>query len=405
MKKPIFAMIPSGYKASTLYTPIPINGDGDFALTRSTVATRINKDGLIEEVAANVPRLDYKDSNCPSLLIERASTNLMTDSSDFTVWNDILITVDSNAAIAPDGTIEADKVTRTSTSASYISDSFSKSASALTYTSSIFVKRGNTDELAIRSQGSYPARIDLRYNFETNDIYYVNPLSGFLFLSSNVENYPNGWVRLSWTYTTDAHTLLTGISLSPRLAAGNTDSTDTSNYAFCYVWNAQCEEAGYASTSIKTNGTAVTRNADLAISGDVSSIVNSKTGTMYAEMKSTDSVGTFQALRLSVGTSDNNSIRFLYSPTGFLRVTYRIAGVSTLDWSVSYNIKEYAKFSISWNEELLNLVVNGFQVASLATPSLNSDFDTVTIFNGIIVKDVKIWDEVLSESELIELTR
>ena len=76
MKKPIFAMIPSGYKASTLYTPIPIDGGGDFTFTRSTVATRMNKDGLIEEVAANVPRLDYKDSNCPTLLLENSSTNL-----------------------------------------------------------------------------------------------------------------------------------------------------------------------------------------------------------------------------------------------------------------------------------------------------------------------------------------
>ena len=95
----------------------------------------------------------------------------MTDSSDFVPWNKNAVTIDSNVAIAPDGTKEADKMTRTSTTPSYISDFFSKATSAITYTSSIFVKRGNTDELAIRSQGSYPARIDLRYNFATNSIY------------------------------------------------------------------------------------------------------------------------------------------------------------------------------------------------------------------------------------------
>ena len=61
MKKPIFAMIPSGYKASTLYTPIPIDSQADMTFERSTPATRMNKDGLIEEVAANVPRLDYQE--------------------------------------------------------------------------------------------------------------------------------------------------------------------------------------------------------------------------------------------------------------------------------------------------------------------------------------------------------
>ena len=88
-----------------------------------------------------------------------------------------------------------------------------------------------------------------------------------------------------------------------------------------------------------------------------------------------------------------------------MRVLYRIASVSILDWSGSYDITEYAKLSISWNEELLNVVVNGVQVVSLVTPTLVDGFSTVTLFNGIEVKDCKIWDEVLNESELIELTK
>ena len=405
MKKPIFTMIPSGYKSGLLYSPLPVSGDGDFTFTRTTPATRINSDGLIEEMAANVPRLNYSNSSCPSVLLERASTNLMTDSSDVTTWFVLNIAYDNNGTIAPNGLLEGVKIARTSTTASYTSDSFAKASSALTYTSSVFVKRGNTDELAIRSQGAYPARIDLRYNFASNEIYYTNPLSGFLFVGTQVENYPNGWVRLSWTYTTDTAPIVTGMSISPRLTSGNTDGTDTSDYAFCYIWNAQCEESDHSSTPIETTGAAVARTADLGVSDDISSVVNSKTGTMYAEMRSTDSVGTFQALRLSVALNDNDSIRFLYSPTGNLRVLYRIASVSILDWSGSYDITEYAKLSISWNEELLNVVVNGVQVVSLATPTLVDGFSTVTLFNGIEVKDCKIWDDVLSESQLIELTK
>ena len=46
------ALIPSGTKASKLYSVLPANGDGDFTHDRNlTTATRVNKDGFIESVA------------------------------------------------------------------------------------------------------------------------------------------------------------------------------------------------------------------------------------------------------------------------------------------------------------------------------------------------------------------
>ena len=76
MAIPTLTMIPSGYKAGKLYSVLPTNGDGDFTTSRSSSATRVNKSGLIETVLSNVPRLDYSDGSCPSLLLEPQSTNL-----------------------------------------------------------------------------------------------------------------------------------------------------------------------------------------------------------------------------------------------------------------------------------------------------------------------------------------
>ena len=75
--------IPSGYKAGTtdnLYSVLPANGNGDFNATRGSSATRVNKDGFIESVATNVPRLDYPlidgvVQDCPHLLLEPQRTN------------------------------------------------------------------------------------------------------------------------------------------------------------------------------------------------------------------------------------------------------------------------------------------------------------------------------------------
>jgi len=70
MKKPVLALVPSAYKTSKVYSVLPVNGDGDFDLSRGSNATRVCKDGLIETVNSDVPRLDWLNSNCPSLLLE-----------------------------------------------------------------------------------------------------------------------------------------------------------------------------------------------------------------------------------------------------------------------------------------------------------------------------------------------
>jgi len=90
-------MIPSGYKASKVYSVIPNTTDGDFDFSRGSTATRINKDGLIEVVASNVPRLDYPlidgvVQDCPSLLLEPQRTNYIPYS-----------TLDFNGGVKPNG--------------------------------------------------------------------------------------------------------------------------------------------------------------------------------------------------------------------------------------------------------------------------------------------------------------
>ena len=55
------------------------NLETDFDVARSSTTTRRNASGYIEQVAANVPRLNYDSGDsCPYLLTEAASTNLIT---------------------------------------------------------------------------------------------------------------------------------------------------------------------------------------------------------------------------------------------------------------------------------------------------------------------------------------
>ena len=104
MATPSIAMIPSGYKATKVYSVLPTNGDGDLTFARNNTGTRVNKSGLIEGMATDVPRLDYSDGVCPSLLLEPASLNLATYSQDFSqsAWEKRLSVV-TGGILSPDG--------------------------------------------------------------------------------------------------------------------------------------------------------------------------------------------------------------------------------------------------------------------------------------------------------------
>jgi hypothetical protein len=80
----VLILKPSGYKAAELYSVVPNTSVGDFDVARSSTTTRRNASGYIEQVAANVPRLNYDSGDsCPYLLTEAASTNLITYPKSF----------------------------------------------------------------------------------------------------------------------------------------------------------------------------------------------------------------------------------------------------------------------------------------------------------------------------------
>jgi hypothetical protein len=86
-------LTPNAYKEGKLYSVIPSDGSGDFTFTRATTATRVNSDGLVELVPYN--------------LLEQSET------FDNAIWTKTTTTVVANAETAPNGTITADTLGRT----------------------------------------------------------------------------------------------------------------------------------------------------------------------------------------------------------------------------------------------------------------------------------------------------
>jgi hypothetical protein len=415
MQKPKLALIPSGYKSGEVYSILPNDGSGDFTFDRANgLSTRVRKDGLIEEVSNDTPRLDWLNSDCPVLLLENESTNRLTYSSDFDNWSKVNITVASDSLISPSGELDADTLTRNSALSSYVSKSFSKpTSSELDMTLSVFVKQNVGDFFAMRSQGFYPSRADIIFQFSTKT--FTTSVSGtnFTIESTSYEDYGNGWYRLSAKFNTDAYPTLACL-FSARSLSGQVDSTDSSSDSSVYLWGAQCE-LGDLSSFIPTTTSTQTRFAESCTdAGDVN-VFNSFEGVLYAEMSANSNNGTNREITLTDGTT-SNYVLIRFNSGANNRIYTRVDVNNSIEYfelNTSYNITDYNKIAIRYKNSDFATFINGtkvdFQLSGNTFPS--NTLNVINFHNGGgnnkfdgKVKDVRYYDTALTDAELTELT-
>ena len=250
MSKPTIALIPSGYKSGKVYSILPNDATGGFDFDRASVGTRVRKDGLIEEVTNDVPRLDWLNSNCPSLILEPQRTNLQLRSEEFdnTVWSKVNASITANQIVAPNGEYTADQLTATASSLStYVYEQHSLSTST-DYSMSVFVKKG-TSNLVRLDLEDFTSGTQGRMTFNLNTKEITNEVG-----TASYEDYGNGWYRLKVSFTTSATLGIHYLRIWDY---------ETVNGAYFYLWGAQIEQGNYCSSYIKTEDGTVTRFADV----------------------------------------------------------------------------------------------------------------------------------------------
>jgi hypothetical protein len=101
-------------------------------------------DYFATETRLNIPRLDYSNGSCPSILVEPQRTNLALRSEEFNdaTWVKTNASITANSTTSPSGVVDADKVVENQLSAIHaVSASISLSVGANTL--SIYAKRGS----------------------------------------------------------------------------------------------------------------------------------------------------------------------------------------------------------------------------------------------------------------------
>ena len=408
MTNPKLALIPSGYKGGTnptVYSILPSDGGGDFDFDRANgYASRVRKDGLIEEVSNDVPRLDWYNSNCPSLLLEQSRTNLITYSEDFSqsIWTKTNLSILSNSIISPEGILSADKLIPDTTSGQHKIDITRTVTNGATVSLSAFVKKGEYNFCCLYEVTSSKGRFFDLSNGTQGGTFVGTPTT------SNIENYNNDWYRISISTTVP--------STSARYILYVCDTISNTSFVGdnikgIYTWGAQLETGSYATSYIKSNsGSITTRFKDECINAGDSDLFDITEGTFFVDA---NNFGTpyldFSMITLSDGSS--NFVRFIYE-TSRIRTSVENGSIQQDYFITGVNDNERNKVAITFKENEFKTYLNGvlkdtdlIGVVPTNLDRLNfaSQSGTSRNFEGKVY-DTRVYDRVLTEAEAIELT-
>lgn len=396
---------PNGIKASKLYAIKPTSGAGDLTVTRATTARRFNSAGLIEIVAANVPRLDYLNSSCPSILVEPQRTNVQTYSEDFSnaVWIKVGSTVTTNTTVSPDGTTTGDKLTEDTSTGLHTAVISVGQATGGDYTFSVFVKANGRTKFQLAEAFSIGGNVN--FDLTAGTATTTAPAK-----NGRIENYGNGWYKCSatWTFTGGATTVLY-LNLLNNAGASSYTGNGTSGVI---VWGAQLELGSYSTSYIPTVASTVTRNADVISKTGISSLIGQTEGTMFLDIKAQLNNADEQDFSISDGTTNNRAIIRITS-TGVIRAIGVFGGnVEFNIGGTSYTTGSRYKIALTYKNNDVVLYINGFNAASTSTTTISGTlsrlgFDVFTNGGQIIVSPVNtaaLWKTRLTNAELAELT-
>ena len=254
--------------------------DPRIQFTRASVATFIDKKGIVRYVSDNQPRFDHHPTSGVSLglLLEKQSINYQPYSVDMSQGaNNNGVTVENNAAIAPDGTMSASKITGgTNQNTSQRLGWGTQGVASNSYTMwSIWLKSEETSCIIQIYSNTYTFGADvLTVELADGTMGGHSGDFGDTTFRYNLEKYPNKWWRLSWGGNGNAGGNSGGmyVAVVPAMNSARAANTGSAHSKVWYAWGLQEEvgtQAKFATSYIPTNGSAVTRAADRGtIDGD-----------------------------------------------------------------------------------------------------------------------------------------
>jgi hypothetical protein len=353
----------------------------------------------------NVPRLTYQNGGggCPSLLLEKQSTNLALYSEALSTSPNVLdaSTATANVYVSPDGTQNAMQFTETTANDRHGFYQYT-SVTAQTYTASIFTKQTGRRYIAFNSDMINGTNIASFFDLQTISV--VSSGSGH---TCSIQDFGNGWLRLIITFTV--------VSSGSRYAiwGGSPDGT-TYTYAGSTsisqtFWGYQLEASSYPTSYIPTTTASATRVADECSKTSISSLIGQTEGVLFCDfvLLAYDSIEKWIAFLGSGGAYIG-----LYTTTSgqfFAEVANSTAQFQSLTFT--FSVGQRYKLALAYKANDFAFYVNGTQVATgnsgtvPATSQLSLQYNTTAAnLTSRTYNQLCLFPNRLTNAELASLT-
>jgi hypothetical protein len=357
------------------------------------------------------------------LLIEESRVNYITSSENVAgsggeAGNDGYI---SNIAVAPDGTLTADKLLQTDGTSSrqrrYDLSGFSTVNQ--TVTASVYVKSDGSWQYAmVMLSDNSSRRSSVTVDLDTGEITDAGPTgSGAgLYDSSSVEDVGNGWYRISLTgrsATGDTQYYLNVGMSNTGTPSGKDYPIFTGNrYKGILVWGKQLEQGAFPTSYIPTSGSTVTRSGDRA-NMSLSGVYSSGPVSMYVEAAEAGDVDYARLVLLSDTTNNNRMQITISESSGDVQAFVETNDVAETSLNRSFDpaYKTFFKAAAAFDRDNVAITAGGLttvsdtsvitpQVTNLYLGSLNdADADS-----GATFKKVALYPTRLSNATLQAMT-
>jgi hypothetical protein len=355
--------------------------DPRVTFTRSgNTATVINSSGLVAPINADLPRFDFDPTTltCKGLLIEEASTNLLSYSEDFSnaVWN-----IKTNVGVAASATIDpaggTNAFTLTANANGVVFGRTLTGTIGLPYTYAIWIRR---------KTGTGGVRMYVGDNVAQT-------------ITSQVSS---AWNRISVSNTPTATTIRVYIQI------------DTSGDEI-EVYGAQVEQKAFSTSYIPTEASQVTRNADVAtMTGtNFSDWFNASEGAFFCEFTSFNA-NTRSVILLS-DNSAANRMYFRYSSGGSLQFTSIISSVNevTITPSGTSTINTVYQPCAAYKLNSYSYAINGTSrgtddtanVPTLTQMSIGANFNSTAEFLCGHIRQFNYYPQRLTNAEVVAFSK
>ena len=321
-----------------------------------------------------LPRISFEDG-VGHLLLEPQTTQLVPYSEDFTQWVTGGNTAIEGGYLAPDGTNSAYKV--------------SGSNNALIATGLPNLFTSSTRSIYARTvSGTGQANL-MTYYGNTNNLFTIT----------------DQWQRFD---------------VNSAISTGSTgfyavDFRGDTNISEIIIWGANAtNDQTYPTSYIKTEGTSVTRLADVCNNSGSAQDFNSEEGVLYAEISALADTPDYREFGLSDGTTSNRVLISHTTTSNGIRGQVLVGGSSALNFTPTISdVTDFHKVAIKFKQNDYAMWVNGSEVATSSSAlvfpknTLNElAFDSGAGSDDFYgkVRNLQVFTEALSDAELQKLT-